>query len=140
MNMTQKQWLDMVKGDRSQNSIARELDKGAGNFSTALRNDALSAEEIITISYSVGADPIEALQLLGKLKTDSEVRTDPETVANRIRQDLDALERLATSRVEHDAMIYEFPVRDDPYDDHMPEDAAAFGGKIWGDPDDDNDH
>ena len=137
MTTSQKDWLDQVRGDKSQNAIARALDMSSGNLSTALKGDKLSAEHIIAISYYLEIDPVQALVETGYLHR--EKSDTPAQIAARARQDITRLEAMAEQAIEHQADIYKFPGRSDPYSDDMPEGAAAYGGELF-DTDDNDDY
>lgn len=137
MTTSQKDWLDQVRGDKSQNAIARALDMSSGNLSTALKGEKLSAENIIAISYYLEIDPVQALVDTGYLHR--EKSDTPAQIAARVRQDITRLEDMAKQAIEHQADIYQFPGRSDPYSDDMPEGAAAYGGELF-DTDADNDY
>lgn len=131
------EWLNRSTSD-SIHAVAMRMGVDPSNFSKKVKK-GLSAEEIISICYEYGLDPIAALYDTEVLDRDKAQPVNPEEVANRIRQDLDALERLATRRPEQNAKIYPLHVHDDRYDDDMPEGAAAYGEELF-DTHDDDDH
>jgi hypothetical protein len=131
------EWLTESTGT-TVHAVAIKTGVDPSNFANKVKR-GLSAEEVINISYEYGLDPVQALVDTGYLHGNSQTRTDPKEVANRIRQDLAALERIATQEIEQDATVYEFPGRSDPYTDDMPEGAAAYGGELF-DTDDDDDY
>lgn len=131
------EWLNRSTGD-SVHAVAMRMGVDPSNFSKKVKK-GLAAEEIISICYEYGLDPIAALYDTDVLDRDKAQPVKPEEVANRIRQDLDALEQIATHEFEQSANVLTFPVRNDPYDDHMPEDAAAYGEELF-DTHDDDDH
>lgn len=139
MTTTQKQWFDSVKGTLSQNEVARRIGKNTSNFSTALRNSTLHAEDIIAISYELNTDPVRALIETGFLRDYRTAELSPEQIASRVKEDIGKLQRMAIEQDEHVAEVVEFPVQPDPYSDDMPEGAAAYGGDLF-DTDDDNDY
>ena len=131
------EWLNRSTGD-SVHAVAMRMGVDPSNFSKKVKK-GLAAEEIISICYKYDLDPIAALYDTDVLDRDKAQPVKPEEVASRIRQDLDALERIATHEFEQSANVLELPVRQPPYDDNMPEDAAAYGEELF-DTHDDDDH
>lgn len=131
------EWLNKSTGD-SVHAVAMRMGVDPSNFSKKVKK-GLAAEEIISICYEYGLDPIAALYDTEVLDRGKAQPVKPEEVANRIRQDLDALERFATRAPEQMNNVRHLHVRRDTYNDHMPEDAAAYGEELF-DTHDDDDH
>lgn len=137
-------------------SVAKAAGMSHGNLSTWLKNDALSAERVIAITYAVDADPVDALVATGFLRADPRAPETPEDIQRRIQSDLDKLDRAWRNRLVHgiptdpaygnpdEYNLINFPtptgIYTDDDDDEMPEDAVAYGKQEWGAPDGDNDY
>lgn len=65
---TQKEWFDRATSGHSLRSIAQAIGTSHGNLSNWLKNNKLSAERVIDISYEVGIDPVQSLYETGFLK------------------------------------------------------------------------
>lgn len=129
------EWLTESTGTTI-HAVALKTGVDPSNFAKKVKR-GLSAEEVINISYEYGLDPVQALVETGYLHR--EKSDTPAQIAARVRQDITRLEAMAEQAIEHQADIYKFPGRSDPYSDDMPEGAAAYGGELF-DTDDDNDY
>ena len=65
---TQKEWFDRATSGHSRRSIAQAIGTSHGNLSNWLKNNKLSAERVIDISYEVGIDPVQSLYETGFLR------------------------------------------------------------------------
>lgn len=129
------EWLTEATGT-TVHAVAIKTGVDPSNFAKKVKR-GLSAEEVITISYEYGLDPVQALVETGYLHR--EKSDTPAQIAARVRQDITRLEAMAEQAIEHQAEILQFPGRHGTYSDDMPEGAAAYGGDLF-DTDDDNDY
>lgn len=65
---TQKEWFDRATSGHSLRSIAQAIGTSHGNLSNWLKNNKLSAERVIDISYEVDINPVQSLYETGFLK------------------------------------------------------------------------
>lgn len=82
-------------------SIAAEIGVGSGNLSTWLSHNTLTAEKIITISYELGIDPVQALADTGHLKP---TREDENATTEEITARISRLAGILKDRVKHPDM------------------------------------
>lgn len=91
-----KDWIDAARGSRSRRSIALALNIDPSNLNKSLKSDSLTADQVISISYELGINPVQSLEETGHIKkakpinklTREELAEQIEKLAAQLRKEL----------------------------------------------------
>lgn len=108
-------------------SVAAGIGLGSGNLSTALKNNTLSAERVIAISYEVGTDPVQSLIDTGFIQPTKE---DEEATNEELAQRISRLSKMLEERVSSNVVNLPQKTNVHPisHNDDIPQGAVAYDG------------
>ncbi|MGV0868742.1 hypothetical protein [Corynebacterium kalidii] len=164
MMNTHREWLNEVTGGESLRQVDARTKLNYSTLSRQLREGRpLTADQVLIVARAYNAEPIQALRDTGYLEPhEGDPQLTAQMIANRIARDAQTLAQQAQTTTNPTPIEQEdneriLRILHNPYDDndddqqhhtaddqttgdHMPEDAVAYDGIEWGDPDDDHDH